>query len=627
MATTKQPSLQLLQMKINGLIKTHSLEDLYYSDYIEIIKLAKLTINDAVDYLATKIISLLDEKDKLSEKTFPKLVFSICLLMDDTVKLNKETIRKVHQAIETYCEYQKQHPELKESIIEQKIDELSEIVYNNYPLEQEESITDSQLLQKLQIELQENIDKITDYEQKLTSLEKELLATSKKLKQQQIANDTFKQNKEKFQSIIANLKETIKELKAKNQRLVQELSQSNQDLESLTFLNLQLTQEKVNLTIKYETLLKEISLLKKEIEQHQALIDHIRQKEKQALEEQKELIISKSKEAQIENIILTTLLTSPNSIEQILTTLKQEGFFLTRDQAFNYLQKLKTRINIVGPSLATFPPTYTLNKNPISTPDKIYLNPILKDSCFDLLIISDLHLTDITRNKLRLNKAYEYATENGIKIILNLGDTFDFRDNSFKYNIDSLDKLERIIEKVIEHMPNAPEIYQLFLGGNHDKTALKLGVDPLAKLAEARSDLINLGYTHKTLILGDKQTINNSIMLHHPDLNFSELLNPNPELSTVSQYLENYYRTNNYSLDDIYLNLFGHTHRSSLNMLDSYCLVPSYLRGRQGPDGAWHLKIYFNDQKDIEYIIFIPLIIDKKLTPVSEIPYQKIRKK
>ena len=76
-----------------------------------------------------------------------------------------------------------------------------------------------------------------------------------------------------------------------------------------------------------------------------------------------------------------------------------------------------------------------------------------------------------------------------------------------------------------------------------------------------------------------------------------------------------------------YFNMIGHLHRSKIDFNNNCCLVPSYNKDRI-KNGAWHLKLSFNNDHEIENINFIPLIIEAdQLIPTSKINYQKVRKK
>lgn len=200
-----------------------------------------------------------------------------------------------------------------------------------------------------------------------------------------------------------------------------------------------------------------------------------------------------------------------------------------------------------------------------------------------------------------------------------------------EYNngIEDLQIVEQWIQELSDCIPQNTGIYLLNVGGNHDKNFLATGIDPLSKLQQYRPDFINLGYNHVHIILGNQLKTDNCLALHHPVHRINETIGQNlSENSNVKNYLLNYYRcnqNNSITRDKVYCDFLAHLHRSKLDICNSYCQVPSYTRDRVA-NGAWHLKIYFDSQKNINYIIFIPLIImENQLKQVSEIPYQKIK--
>ena len=71
----------------------------------------------------------------------------------------------------------------------------------------------------------------------------------------------------------------------------------------------------------------------------------------------------------------------------------------------------------------------------------------------------------------------------------------------------------------------------------------------------------------------------------------------------------------------------GHTHRSQFNYPGGYCYIPEYIDGAT-KRGACHLRIYFDEDTDIKYMVFMPLSYSTatRLAKNNEIVYQKIKK-
>ena len=74
--------------------------------------------------------------------------------------------------------------------------------------------------------------------------------------------------------------------------------------------------------------------------------------------------------------------------------------------------------------------------------------------------------------------------------------------------------------------------------------------------------------------------------------------------------------------EDSYIDIFGHMHTSQFNYSDGYCFVPSYFEGGS-KRGACHLRIYFDEDTDIKYMVFMPLTITDRLIKNTEIIYEK----
>lgn len=126
-------------------------------------------------------------------------------------------------------------------------------------------------------------------------------------------------------------------------------------------------------------------------------------------------------------------------------------------------------------------------------------------------------------------------------------------------------------------------------------------------------DLTNIGYDEAKIYIDSDI---HPLILHH----FNRKIKNN---ELLVQKIGDYYSRNGDIFDDTYLNLVGHLHKSSYNYSDNYCLVPSLTCDRY-QNGAWHLKIYLNEDGTIKYLILIPLILlDNKLLPTSEIVHER----
>ncbi|MDE5888393.1 MAG: hypothetical protein K2H20_00060, partial [Bacilli bacterium] len=213
----------------------------------------------------------------------------------------------------------------------------------------------------------------------------------------------------------------------------------------------------------------------------------------------------------------------------------------------------------------------------------------------------------------------DYCEENGIKTILNAGDFFSWTRLKGKQRGAVC---QRIVDKAILKYPSRKGIKHAILGGNHDKDMLAVGVDPLQLMAEAREDFINLGYSHCKITFGGSVSILDSIGMHHPNRRFPETVGDGEyTTSKIVNMIKGYNGRNGIDSDNIYVDLLGHIHMSSLDTENGICIVPSYRKDRV-VNGAWHIKVYFKDNH-ISNIVFIPIIKTRKLIPTTEINYQK----
>jgi hypothetical protein len=94
----------------------------------------------------------------------------------------------------------------------------------------------------------------------------------------------------------------------------------------------------------------------------------------------------------------------------------------------------------------------------------------------------------------------------------------------------------------------------------------------------------------------------------------------------LEKYLKELYQQQNRNRNNSYIDIFGHTHKSQFNYPSSYCYIPSFFEGQQ-KKGACHLRIYFDEDTDIKYMVFMPLTTNTKLVKTNEIIYQKTLKK
>ena len=83
---------------------------------------------------------------------------------------------------------------------------------------------------------------------------------------------------------------------------------------------------------------------------------------------------------------------------------------------------------------------------------------------------------------------------------------------------------------------------------------------------------------------------------------------------------------NELNSSESYLNLFGHFHMLYMDLPGRICSVPSYFKDRHH-NGAIHMRIYFDQDKKIDYVILWPLLHHEYLAKQGEYVYQLSKKK
>ena len=241
-------------------------------------------------------------------------------------------------------------------------------------------------------------------------------------------------------------------------------------------------------------------------------------------------------------------------------------------------------------------------------------------------------LSEVNRLYERLQQSYQQKAEKADSLsaeTLSLGR--DVRSNSFSlsptYRIEPPILIED--ELFLINVPFGCKYYDIMLVSDFhikefDRKVLN-GFDPIGLLASERDDFLNLGYTHAMISMNNLNTSLGVFDIHHPDtFNFPIILDENGiDIGEISEYLSNIYDRQGRNREESYIDLFGHTHRNQFNYASSYCYIPPFFEGKNRR-GACHLRIYFDEDTGIKYMVFMPLSISTKLTKNNEIVYQKV---
>ena len=604
-----------IKTQINGVLTKRSIEDIYLDDFY-IQSKESYTYSELINYL----IEIYDRKiiQQRSNKMLSKVLRSINLIVKDgldlimPISLYFSLIKLRYK----YAKYLKDNDLKIDDNVISGLDELDKLLSKaNFEVESENNISEN------------NIDDIMDLQNKITHLEDEL-----NLKKIQIIekDNKYAQIKKELKDLKAKLR-TLKKENGSNIKLVQEkvdiINTLNQKVEALELQvseqikqaeekdnqisniknqNVSLSNQNTNYSKTIDSQAHKLSKLKKELKECRNQIEQLNTTNNQEIQNEK-----------IDEAILMLILENDSTIDEFKQSLKSIIGDVSVDEIYASINRLKLRYSFSNGMDINLNPVYKLSSPNYSTNISINFEV---DNFIDIIAISDLHMSKFSQEEVKnINYIYEYAVKNGIKTIINLGDLFDFKSFTSSSRYNDFKKNNDMIDSAIKFMPYDKSIHHLIMGGNHDK--LILGVDAIKTLCDERKDFIDLGYDHARLILG-----NDAIYLHHIDTKFDETIQKDCYTNkNLLVALRRYYEKINQSRNKSYLDLLGHVHKSSLSLSDGYAVIPS-LNIDRFCNGAWHLKIYFDKDKNISNIIFIPLVFNSKVQANTEIVYKKMKK-
>lgn len=550
----------------------------------------QLDINKTNNYVTKLLISIqcmytyYEKKGKILDEELIKLIREAqskynCLVTENNIQLDKNVITLLNQQNDYL---NSKYPSNKEKdnlsnnykLNQQLVDKDNKIENLNKQLSTKDSLIE-QLQRKVERLKREN-KTLNDYNRKLSEKKQKIL----KLNKQLIGQNSCLIDELDFQNELnTNLQNKIFILEGENSNLSSKLDVSNKTLEQLN------------------------STLKKQ----------------QGLETEKEKL--KLRKSTIDEYILSKLLYNTYTIDSIFDEIKKEGLDYSREEIKESLQRIKNKVNILNPYTKTFPLEYKVSSPLITTGVNFHINNT--ESSYDILLTSDWHLyynymSDEVFNKI--DNLYNYCIKNNIKLILDLGDFLHVMkcEGKKRYykNIELLDK-------IIEKFPYDSSIIHAILGGNHDRYMLEVGVDILNYLETNRNDFISLGYDDAQIIFN--QTTKQIIGLHHPNLNSKiDMNNYSNSYCQIENYLNQYYKKYQINKEDIFINFFGHFHTARIDPFNLYATVPPCIRGNErSTNSVWHLKIYFDKNNNIDYMIIKNLSLDKKIEPTMDLVYTK----
>lgn len=616
--------------KINLLkvLRSTKTTDFYLNDILAVVKqrkgineeIFKFLIENSTEKINNKTITI-----KFLEKSI-KLIntFLHYALFEEHMPIDEDLLALLDNFTEVYSTYldgvsKKLTPELKGTIknFELHIDNikkayavaLEKCAQKESELEQQEGdIFETTEVEEIDTK-DEEIDTKDEELQKLESLLKD---KEKDLTKKDKIIGGLKDDKAKMNEELTALRAEVGQLQKEKISLEKDANANKKALEDLNKQIEQTVQRKDELFEKYEK-------THEELKEKKATLADIQQQETAIANEEKERL-------KIEHTILECLCKNKMTLEEITKYLLSKKHNVTERDVYKIIQKINERINVTRRDFA-LPPQYMVGKPEFVTNGVFDFSDFYSDKSCDLLFISDIHFEEASEEvKKAYDAVYNYATGKNIKVVFNTGDLFG-SSLAMQTGVspERITTSLNIIESFADNVPYDKNVYQAVLGGNHDKKIFSYGLEPLSLLQKMREDIIPLGYDHCQVIVGGAKSI---LGLHHPQRRFPETIaETGYNVASLVNYISTYCGNQKIARDANYVNFLGHLHRSMMDLDNSLVLVPSLLRDRYF-NGAWHIKIYFDGKRNIDSMVFIPLILEQdKLLATSEIPYRKSLKK
>lgn len=630
------------KVKIVKYLKENPVGEIYYLDLCDAVgKRNKIEDIEFLEFFVDTIIKEFSKDNKISMKYVTKLVCTIDAFLgwvhEAGTEVEEILLDKIRSLEEYYDDYLNRNEfDIDLEFTDGCLKTLLESVNYFYPKE-EKSESVVQYLNEI-ADLKEQLRNLKkDYDnltQLHTLVQRKLEQVNKSYcqKSSEVSNllNTISSN----ERVIGNLNKSINELEQKVKVLEAKLEVSCTELDDLRpykglyeelvkdFLDvkekLRISNERLDECRGYRELYEE--LLTKFNELTDSVEQQRRKKEEQDIE--------KENDRRLMELIYKQLIDGKITTNGLVSYLKNvEGMSVSSDKIKSLMLQLKRKLNIVSNSFGV-EPAYSLNIPSYVTDDTFTIDIPYDCECFDVLLVSDFHISNFGKNVLSdMDVINNYCINNNIKLILNLGDFFEGFGGSKVFSYEDAKLNYQLTEKAISLIPKADGIYHAVLGGNHDKNILRYGFNPLETLDQERDDFINLGFTHSTIALNGFSGMLGKFDLHHPQSFFPISVKSNGiDTDGLNEYLDKLYSRLYKNRDDSYIDIFGHTHKNRFSFVDSYCFVPPLVEG-QGRKGAYHLKVYFEPNKEIKYMLFIPLSFNDKLVANNEIVYKKVLSK
>ena len=600
------------KMNINKYLKEHAMGDIYFGDMRNTLGKRKNVVSDCefLDYFTEYVAQVFRKDEKLSIKHVAKVVSCVSAILgwvhEENQNVSDETLDKIRSFKEFYEEY------LERTGTEKDLD-----LYDNYIVDAVERVNELYPSEVVSESVSKYITKVAELEAVIKRMEKDI---NEAVRQNALLQAEKDKKTEKIDSLNEAVRELEKDVRDKAKSIL-ELSDSVASLEGRISELSEALQAAEGLNLELGSFKEQYEALVVEVERLQGVIDEdIKAKTKEAK--------IKAKHTNMEALMYQALLFDRINVDGLVRHLKEKKISTDRTEVVEVLSGMKKVITLDNSRFST-QPSYKVVQ-PVLREDGVFeIDVPFGCKHYDVLLTSDMHIREMDGRVLRgYDAMLDYCSKNNINLVLSLGDFFNgMSANALEYE-HAVQNYE-VVEDAISKIPRQDGLYHAVLGGNHDKNIARYGFDPIKMLSDARSDFIDLGYTHSTVTLNSPTNYLGCFDIHHPDdFEFPvDVDDDGIDLALMNEYLDGIYSKQGRSRDDSYIDILGHTHRSQFNYPGGYCYIPEYIDGAS-KRGACHLRIYFDEDTDIKYMVFMPLGYSTatRLAKNNEIVYQKIKK-
>ena len=614
------------KIKIKEYLNKHASGDLYYDDFKEIVNRKKCTDKDLLEYFIICSEQFL-EKQNISFKLFLKYLelsrIFIQIMQELEVKIPDEMIKRIillKQNYEIFCRVSQVESDEKVSCF---LNDLFHYISENYEISLVEdnrkaSISEIEIVERrLNKEIEHRNVKIEEQALIIDEKEKKIVEQREKIRDLRKEKEQIELAVSDLKKIVRNLQKLVDESKnneLKSESIIADLTLRVQELED-RIVTLQNTKAELETRIIFlEEELNKMIKIKDEKEFLLSEKKELQRKLDSSLIQIKELEnwrAFKSFGDQVDVIILEKLYSSGISLEELQSFLEHQQISLSLNEIRKRIQYLGLQFSI-GTSFKKGRKNYFISSLPSLENTNYSIDLVDEKSYIDFLFVADSHIYEANiRNTVDIfDSIIDFCIKNGISQVFHLGDFFDFNRycSSSIYDFKKMANFKELVSQLIERIPKEKSIEHIILGGNHDEDLLHLGVDLLKYFIAEREEFSFAGYQNSLLKVIHNDILVGNFLLSHP---YKGIVRSG--LKGEVKNFEEQFST------DISFAFFGHHHSSYLDLEAKGCIVPSLAVDRVC-NGAWFVRMNLKENH-LNNMVFKPLILEKKLVPVSEFVY------